>query len=302
MRLPRSYLYVPGNAADKLAKAATRGADALIIDLEDAVPVGAKDEALEAVGAWLRTVEDENGTELWVRVNHGERRSTDVVALAGIRALAGLVLAKVRDAAEVSEVADLLDGLGDAETRLMPLLETSSAILEASAIAAGPRVHRLQVGEVDLCADAGITPGADETELLWVRGMVVLASAAAGISPPVGPVSREFKDTDALTATTRAVRRQGYFGRACIHPAQLPVVHAVFTPSEEELAEARDVLEAFHHAAESGSGVALDSAGRMIDLAVVRHARLLMAAAGNDARPNIGTGTATAAEIEGTDA
>jgi citrate lyase subunit beta / citryl-CoA lyase len=280
VRLPRSYLYVPGNAPDKLAKAAARGADALIVDLEDAVPPPAKEAATRAVVTWLRDT-PAAGPQLWVRVNDGALRQPDVAALANIPALTGLVLAKVRDAAEVAEVAAQLDASGDGDTLLMPLLETSGAVLDARAVAAAPRVHQLQVGEVDLAADAGITPGPDDAELAWVRGMVVLASAAAGIHPPVGPVSRLIQQTDQLAESTRAVRRQGFFGRACIHPAQLPVAHEVFTPTEEEVAEAREVLAAFDRATAAGSGVAVDSAGRMIDMAVVRGARVTVAAAEN---------------------
>lgn len=269
----RSYLYVPGNAADKLAKAAGRGADALIIDLEDAVPPPAKENATTAVVRWLWEAPPD-GPQLWVRINDAGLRSADVAALAGLPALTGLVLAKVRDAREVTEVAAQLTALGDVRTVLMPLLETSSAILEAAAIAAQPRVHQLQVGEVDLCADAGITPGPGEDELAWVRGMVVLASAAARIHPPVGPVSRVFRDAEALRVSTQRVRRLGFFGRACIHPAQLAVVHEVFTPSADELAQAHEVLAAFDAAMAAGSGVALDADGQMIDLAVVRSARV----------------------------
>lgn len=282
MRLPRSYLYVPGNAADKLAKATARGADALIVDLEDAVPADGKDAATAAVLAWLGSAPAE-GPQVWVRVNDGPRRRTDVAALAGAPALTGLVLAKVRDAAEVAEVAALLEEHGDRTTLLMPLLETASAILDARDLATAPRVHQLQIGEVDLAVDAGLTPGVDEAELGAVRTMVVLASAAAGIHPPVGPVSRETSDLDALTVSTDRVRRQGFVGRACIHPAQLAVVHDVFTPGTDEVAQARAVLDAFDRATATGSGVLLDPEGRMIDLAVIRAARVTVAAAENAA-------------------
>lgn len=280
MRLPRSYLYVPGNAADKLAKAAQRGADALIIDLEDAVPPQGKGDATSAVLGWLSSA-PADGPQVWVRINNGPQRRTDATALAGARGLTGLVLAKVRDAAEVGEVAALLTEHGDRTTLLMPLLETASAILDARALAAAPRVHQLQVGEVDLAVDLGLTPGDDEAELAPLRSAVVLASAAAGIHPPVGPVARETSDLAALTTSTHRVRRQGFVGRACIHPAQLAVVHEVFTPSAEEVAEAHAVLEQYERASTTGSGVALDAAGRMIDLAVVRAARVIVAAAEN---------------------
>ena len=168
------------------AKAAGRGADALIVDLEDAVPPEGKDATLAAVVDWLGAA-PADGPQRWVRVNDGPRRHSDVAALAGTPGLVGLVLAKVRDAEEVAEVAALLDERGDATTLLMPLLETASAVLEARALAAAPRVHQLQIGEVDLAADTGLMPGEDEAELAPVRSTVVLASAAAGISPAGRP-------------------------------------------------------------------------------------------------------------------
>nr|WP_235735418.1 hypothetical protein [Nocardioides alcanivorans] len=122
-----------------------------------------------------------------------------------------------------------------------------------------------------------MTLGPDERELLWVRSQIVVASAAAGIAPPIAPVSTDFRDLDALRTSTEALARLGFVGRACIHPAQVAVVNDVFTPGEEVVAEARDVLAAM---AAAGSGIALDSRGRMLDEAVARQARLVLARAG----------------------
>ncbi|TDC64609.1 CoA ester lyase [Actinomadura sp. GC306] len=279
-RLPRSYLYVPGNAPDKLGKALGRGADALIIDLEDAVPPAGKDAARRAVAGWLASGAADGGGELWVRINGGAAGHDDVRALAGLPALTGLVLAKADDAAAVAAVAGLLADLGDVTTLLMPLLETAGAILDVRDIARAPRVHRLQIGEVDLAADAGLDPGPDEAELAFARGMTVMASSAAGLPPPVGPVSRITADPAALAESTERVRRQGFVGRACIHPAQLPVVHEVFTPSAEQVARAEDVVARYEAAAAAGSGVVLDDAGRLIDAAVIRLARRTLATSG----------------------
>ncbi|GGV18261.1 CoA ester lyase [Actinomadura cremea] len=284
-RWPRSYLYVPGDAPGRLARAPGRGADALIVDLEDAVPPAAKDTARRAVAAWLRSLPAAGGPQVWVRVNGadgGGLRDADVRALAGIPALTGLVLAKTGNAAQVAAVADLLAGLGDRATPLMPLLETAGAVLDVREIARAPRVHRLQLGEVDLAADAGLDPGPDDAELSFARAMTVLASADAGVRPPVGPVSTVLHDAEALARSTERIRRQGFAGRACVHPAQLPVVHRVFTPSAREVAHAEDVLA---RSAAAGSGAALDARGRLIDAAVLRLARRTLAAA-EAARPN----------------
>ncbi len=289
--LPRSYLYVPGNAADKLQRALDRGADALIVDLEDAVPAAGKGAARADVLRWLAKAVP-GRCQIWVRLNSGAARATDVAALAGVPGLTGLALAKLDDPEEVAYVAAALEAVGDATTVLMPVLESASAILAAASIARQPRVHQLQIGEVDLAAETGITAGTDEAELAPLRAAVVLASVAAGIHPPVGPVSREFRDTGVLEESTLRLRRQGFFGRCCIHPAQLGVVHRVFTPTEREVAEAANLLARFDAAVAAGRGVLLDEAGALVDLAVIRRARRTSdAAAARVGRPYTSPGS-----------
>ncbi len=283
----RSYLYVPGDRPDVLAKAAGRGADALIVDLEDAVPADGKDAARKVVREYVTAapVAGSGPVELWVRVNGDGVAPEDIVAVAS-PSVTGFCLAKAENAEEVRAAADACAaaeralGLGDGAFLLAPLLESAAAVLDARTIAgASPRVSRLQVGEADLRAELGVTLGADERELLHVRSSVVLASVAAGIEPPVGPVSTNFRDLDALRESTLAISRLGYRGRACIHPAQLAVVNEVFTPSEEEVEAARRLVARFEEVTAAGSGVFTDESGRMVDLAVVRQARRVLASA-----------------------
>lgn len=278
-RMPRSYLYVPGNAAEKLTKALDRGADALILDLEDAVPMAEKAKARADVVRWVRGLPADLQTEIWVRVNPGSQLVEDVMALVNLPALAGIAIAKCESLADVQTVDVVLSDAGDQSTRIMPLIETAPAVLDAVNIARGPRVHQLQIGEVDLAAETGITPGETESELSTFRALIVLASTAAGIHPPLGPVSRITNDDVKLAESTRRVKRQGFLGRACIHPAQVQIVHEVFTPTPQEVAEAREVVSAFDEAELRGSGVVLDSGGRLIDLAVLRGARKTLALA-----------------------
>ena len=282
----RSHLYVPGDRADVLAKATSRGADALIIDLEDAVAPSAKATAREVVVAFLREQPAAWTTapELWVRVNPGPAALVDLRAVMA-PALTGVCLAKTESRADVEAVAALLDelekrhDLAPGTIAVAPLLESAAAVLGVQQIAAAPRVSRLQVGEADLSAELGVQLGADERELLWVRSQVVLASAAAGIEPPVGPVSTNFRDLDALRESTLSLRRMGYRSRACIHPAQIAVVNEVFTPDVEELQRARELIERYDTAARAGDGVFTDSTGQMVDVAVIRTARRTIAAA-----------------------
>ncbi|GAA3228293.1 HpcH/HpaI aldolase/citrate lyase family protein [Dactylosporangium siamense] len=276
----RSYLYVPGDAPQKLDKALTRGADALIVDLEDAVPAAGKSRARALVAEWLDALPADRPA-IWVRVNPGPTGEDDVRAVTGPN-LAGVCLAKAGSAAEVAAFGATIAAAEEACGRpvgsvaVVPLLESAAAVLGAPDIARAPRVARLQIGEADLRAELGVTLGPDERELLFVRSQIVLASAAAGIAPPVASVSTDYRDLAALRASTVAFRRLGFLGRACIHPAQVAVVNEVFTPTPEEVAEAADLVRRFDAALDSGAGVLVDVDGRMVDAAVVRAARRIV--------------------------
>jgi citrate lyase subunit beta/citryl-CoA lyase len=272
-----------------LAKALDRGADALVVDLEDAVAPAAKQTALRSVRDWLEGLPPDPGTDVWVRVNPGPDGLREAAELA-VPALRGLCLAKCPDPEAVQGFHDVLTereaclGLPPGGIALSPLLESAGAVLNAPALAAAPRVAHLQAGEADLCAELGMEPRSeDRRELLVVRTTLVLACAAAGIAPPVGPVSTVFRDPVALRSSTRALRRLGYRSRACIHPDQLAVIHEVFTPSAEEVAGARALVDRFEEAVREGRGVVTGPDGRMVDEAVVRIARRVLASAPEEA-------------------
>ncbi|MFY1698371.1 MULTISPECIES: HpcH/HpaI aldolase/citrate lyase family protein [unclassified Solwaraspora] len=273
----RSYLYVPGDDPGKLRRAGGRGADALIVDLEDAVPAGGKDRARETVAAWLTARDRTPGPQIWVRINPGTDGHTDLTALP-LPGITGVVLAKTESAAEVAAVDQLLttrerdQGLRPGAIAVVPLLESAAAILDAREIARAPRVARLQIGEADLAAEIGLDPSPDGRQWAPIRTHLVLVSAAAGIDPPVAPVSTDYRDPAALAESTRELARMGYVGRACIHPAQIPVVNAVFDPDPDTVARARELVGAYRSALAEGTGVFVGADGRMVDLAVVRQA------------------------------
>lgn len=279
--LPRSYLYVPGDAADKLAKVLTREADAIIVDLEDAVAPSAKDKARELAATWLASLPQSatERPEVWVRINPGRTGRTDVLAVQH-PALTGLCLPKVSAPADIEDLHRLLgeqevDRAG-APIVLQPLIETARGLLGVVHIATAPRVRQLQLGEFDLGADLGIERGREDLEFLPARLQLVVASVAAGIDPPVGPVAVDFTDLDRFAESTRALKRLGYRSRACIHPAQVAVVNEVFTPTTIEIERARALVASSQHATEEGSGVWQVENGTMIDEAVVRAARRLL--------------------------
>ncbi|TQJ29906.1 CoA ester lyase [Microbacterium sp. SLBN-146] len=271
--IARSYLYVPANRPALYEKADAGRADAVILDLEDAVPLSEKAEARASVAEWLG-VRGSGGKPIWVRVNAGDaERTLDLAALASVP-VAGLVLAKA-DAAGLSRVrASRTDGVA-----LSPLLETPAAVLDVAAIAASPDVAFIQIGEYDLAAEVGVEASDDESELLWARSQVVFASAARGIAAPVGPVSVEIADLVRFESTTRRLARLGFVGRACIHPAQVDVVNRVFTPDEESVRRAREAIALFDAAVAEGTGVVKDADGRLVDEATIRGSRAVLALA-----------------------
>ncbi|MEU6020234.1 CoA ester lyase [Micromonospora sp. NPDC047134] len=270
----RSYLYVPADQPDKLARAAARGADACILDLEDAVAATHKAEARKALGGYL--TDPAQGPQWWVRIN-ADTPAADIAAVAGPH-LTGVVVPK----ADVESVIEVHRLLGEAERQhdlpaghlaVFALLETAEGVLRAEAVAAAPRVVRLGLGEADLAAELCLQPGPDKMELWPLRSRVVLACAAARIAPPVGPTETALRDLERLEATSRLLLRQGYRSRTAIHPAQVPVVNRVFSPTPEEVAAARDIVDRLTAAERDGCGVAVSADGRMIDAAVARSAR-----------------------------
>ncbi|MDP5181226.1 CoA ester lyase [Blastococcus sp. BMG 814] len=266
--VPRSWLYVPGHRDDRVAKALTAGADAVVVDLEDAVPAAQKDRARELTTALL----DEHrpgGPQLWVRINPpgteaGER---DLAALAGRRA-DGVRVPRAEDPDAVRAVGDRL-GLP-----MQLLLESARGLWRAHELAAAHGlVAGIGLGEADLAADLLV----DRDEgLHWARGAVVVAARAAGLPSPVQSVWTDVGDLDGLRASSRTGRVTGFFGRSVVHPRQLGPVHEVYTPSPEERAAAERVVATAAAAAQRGESAVLDADGRFVDPAVVARARTVL--------------------------
>jgi citrate lyase subunit beta / citryl-CoA lyase len=283
----RSYLYVPGNEHDKLSKALAMEADALIVDLEDAVAPTAKNAARLTVARWLDTLDDARGQlgsrmpQVWVRINpagpDGSPQEQDL-ATAAHPAVTGIVQAKAATATHLAMLAVALDEaeatarIGHGTLKVAALVESAAALQLLPALAAAPRVCRLQLGEADLVADLGMEPGPEGIELMAVRTSVVVASAAAGIEPPVGSASTDLTNLDALRRGSETLRRLGFMGRTAIHPRQLAVINDVFTPTPEQEQRARALLDLYGRAVAAGHGVVTDDRGLMVDRAVIRTA------------------------------
>lgn len=259
-----TWLYVPGDRPDRFAKAVASGADAVILDLEDAVVAGRKAYARDAVAEFLA---DPQPVPVQVRVNElaGPDVDADLAAMAGKPGLAGLRLPKVESPEAVAVVAARVD------TPLHPLIESAAGLESAYRIAtAHPAVASLGLGEADLRSDLGV---AGEDGLLWARGRVVVAARAAALPPPAMSVYANVADLDGLAASCAAGRRLGFLGRAAIHPRQLPVIVEAFRPAEGEVARARELLAAVAEAQTRDSGTVVLPDGRFADRAMVAAAR-----------------------------
>lgn len=273
--LPRSFLYVPASRPTLFAKAAASGADAIVLDLEDAVPAADKDEARRAVTGWLEDPQQHpHGSRTWVRVDAaGLAADLEAVVRPG---LGGLLLAKCSPAslAELGERLAMHEAArGLAPVPVVGLVEDAASLLALPAITAHPRLTTLGLGEVDLLGDLRVARTATSA-LMLLRLQVVVHCAAAGLAAPVAPTSTDFRDLDAFRRTTREMVDLGFRSRTAIHPAQVPVIHEVLSPDDGEVAAATDVLDRFAAAA---GGVTLDDAGRLIDAAVIRAAEETLA-------------------------
>ena len=278
MKLIRSLLYVPASSERFLAKAHERGADAIILDLEDAVAPDRKDavrERLEAAVAMARR----SGATVFVRINSEPTRIW-LDAEAACRAGAdGLLVPKSREAHTIASLADFLDGIeraiGRKATSLVPMIEDPGAVLDARTIAtASPRVFALVTGGEDLATALGAEPTPEV--LHFPKLMVHLAAKAAGIrSFGLLRTVADYNDLEGIEISAREARRYGFDGASCVHPAVVPILNRAFSPTQAELDHARALLAASDAAQAAGHG-AFEFKGRMVDEPVVRRARALI--------------------------
>jgi citrate lyase subunit beta/citryl-CoA lyase len=255
---PRSYLFVPGDRPDRFEKAWASPADALILDLEDAVAPAHKTRARAAVAQWLS-----GDRPVWIRINAANTPwFGDDVALLGHAGVAGVIVPKAEEPpASVIELA-VRHGLG-----LIPLVETAAGIENVRSLAAARGVVRLAFGAIDFQVDMDIA-GEDDA-LLYFRSRLVLASRLASLPSPIDGVTVATSDAEQLHHDATRARRLGFGAKLCIHPAQVEVVHRVLAPTEDERAWAQRVVAAMERSA--GAAVAVD--GKMVDRPVMLRAQ-----------------------------
>ena len=280
----RSMLFTPGHRPDLIAKASRSAADAVIVDLEDAVAAGAKDRARSNLASL-----PESAVPFFVRVNGVETGLLWQDLVAAVHAgVAGVILPKAEDRNVVLKLCGALSGLETAAGRpdgsiaLIPLIETAAGVQNAFETLDGcPRVEAVMFGsgeQGDLVADLGVQWEPTGTGLHYSRSRVLLAARAAGIPHPIDGVFMNFRDQEALRVECNLARRLGYVAKLAIHPGQVGPINEVFTPTPEEVAHHRSVLEMFEKA--EAEGVAsLGADGQMVDYAVARTARSVLARA-----------------------
>ncbi len=261
----RSLLFVPGSRPDRFAKAASAGADLVVVDLEDAVLPADKGDAREAVAAWLR-----GSGRAAVRVNGTTRPEhvADLAALAGIPGLLAVVVPMAEDPAAMVAAYQRLAGA----VPLIALVETALGVQRSAELAAATGVVRLAFGHLDLAANTG--SALSDRALLFARSTLVLASAAARLPGPVEGVTTDVEDPSVAGAEAALARELGFTGKLCVHPRQVEAVNTAFTPTQDEIDWAERVLGA----GQMSGVVAVD--GQMVDAPVIARAESVMARCG----------------------
>jgi citrate lyase subunit beta/citryl-CoA lyase len=280
----RSMIFTPGHRRDLIEKAIRSGADAVIVDLEDAVALENKVEARSSLANL-----PSSHVPLYVRVNGPttEFMWEDVVA-ATAAAVAGIVLPKAEDPGLLKEISgaitavEISSGHERGSIGIVPLIESGLGVRQTYEMAvSSDRIESVLFGggeQGDLVADLGAEWTADGTGLLFARSQVLLSARAAGIQHPMEAVFMDFRNLEALRVECELARRLGYVGKVAIHPAQVAVINDVFTPAPDVVEYQRRVLAAFEEAEAGGSAsIAVD--GKMVDYAVARVARVIIARA-----------------------
>jgi len=259
---PRSYLFVPANRPDRYAKAIAAGADAVIVDLEDAVPPQDKSSARTALASWLSPEHP-----VHIRVNGAESQwFREDLAICKTPGISGVLLPKAESVEDIRIIAEHCA----AATPILALIETAHGFWNAHALAQGPKVRRFVFGSIDFQLDLGIE--GEEEELLYFRSQLVLVSRVAGLEPPVDGVTTAIDDAERIRKDTMRARRLGFGAKLCIHPKQVSLVNECFEPNAEEQSWAKRIVEA----AEAAKGAAVSVDGKMVDRPVIARAEAIL--------------------------
>lgn len=284
MRLLRSMLFTPGNNMRMIQKAGSLAADAIILDLEDAVPMADKETALIFVRDSIEDLSIKGSAPL-VRVNALTTGLTEEdLEWVVQKGLICVVLPKVESKEDILQMARLVDqqekekGIEPGSLALMPVLETARGVLNAYEVAkASQRIAAVAFGAIDFARDMGIALSREGAQLLYARSRIAISARAAGVLAIDTPWI-DVADAEGLVQEAQMARQLGFRGKLLIHPTQIEPVNRVFSPSESEVEYAEKVVEAFQRAEARGLG-AISLEGKMIDIANFRQAEELLSLA-----------------------
>lgn len=277
----RSQLYVPANNRRFVEKAHRRGADAVILDLEDSVPASERPRARAGLAAAVDAV-GESGADVTVRINGPEPEAMADLDAAVIPGVKAIFVTKVRDATYLRAIAaeitrlEAVREIASGTVRMVAMIETAAAYLRAPEIAhADPRAVAMVLGGEDMALDMGMSP--DEETLAMPKQQIAIVARAAGLIPfgIMGTIA-DYADLDRVREVALRSRRFGFEGAACIHPSAIAVLNDAFTPDAAEVDAARRIVDVYAAAAAEGTG-AITVDGKMIDVPVVRRAENLLA-------------------------
>lgn len=281
----RSALILPVNVRRFVERAYTRGADAIVLDLEDSIPPREKAAARTLVREAIELA-GRGGADVLVRINKPFELAVADLDAAIWPGLAGIVFPKVESPVEVQILDRLIAereiarGLPVGRIDVAILVESALGVQQMAAIAcASPRAISLSLGAEDFARDIGVEPTPDGGEQAYGKGMVIVAARTAGIQPHgLTSTLADYTDLDGLARSATLARQHGFMGASCIHPAQVPVLNRCFSPTPEEVEHARRVVAVYEEAEAAGrASVALD--GKMIDIPIVERARARLARA-----------------------
>jgi len=271
-------LFVPAIQEEMLARALERGADALLIDLQDSVPPAEKERARGLAREWVVKLKNEQ-TQVWVRINP----SHELLAKPDLRAvvaeeLTGVVLPRATSRNHLLFVealirdAELANGVKEGQTKLIALIESAAGLLACEEIArASTRLVGLAFGGEDYCEDLGVERTKDGHELQYPRSLIAVCARVAGLLA-LDTIYSDFRDDVGLREDTQAARSVGFHGKLAIHPAQVGTINAIFRPTPEAIEYSRRVIEAHDEALARGDG-AVQIEGRMVDRPVAARAK-----------------------------
>ncbi len=279
--LIRTALFVPGNRPDRIAKAFGTGADVVIIDLEDAVPLSEKESCRQNVREKVTQFADRM---ILVRTNAlGSDFINGDLDVAIVEGVNGIILPKVERADDLTRINKLLSGieknnaLPEGTIRVFPLIESAAAVQHVYDIVSTKtkpdRIYTVMFGAADYTLDMGIEMTMEGHELFYARSRIAIACRAAGIAPPVDtPFMIDIKNTEALISDAGRAKALGFQGKLVIHPNQVEPYNKIFSPAPEEIKKAKKIVKAFEEAEAAGTGV-IQLEGKFIDYPIVKRSK-----------------------------